>query len=296
MARKLPPLNSLKAFEAAGRHLSFTQAADELHVTQAAVSHQIKSLEEHLNAALFIRFPRRLELTDAGAELLAILSQCLDRIDNTVSSIMQQQYLPPLKLRMGSAFAAKWMSPRLPEFQHQYPDIELVFNYSQTLADFDKSDVDMCITFGDGKWPGLEAYPLIHLDFFPVCSPAFLHRHGDITETSQLAELPLLHDLNYYCWSKWLEQMGEHGVNPRRGSILDDSNVLMQAAIDGQGVAMCSTALAYDQLASGHLVRLFDQAFVSRWAYHLIYPAKHAQDQRVIAFRDWLLTHSQISR
>ncbi len=295
MARRLPPLNSLKAFEAAARRLSFTLAADELHVTQAAISHQVKSLEEYLQTPLFVRYPRKLELTEPGEALMHQLSKCFDEMDSAISGLLQQHNRQSLKLRMGSAFAAKWMSPRLPEFSQQYPEIDLSFNYSQVIANFDSTNVDICITFGNGEWPGLEAYPIIHLDFFPVCSPALVHRYGDITSPHQLADLPLLHDLDYYTWTQWLLQVGADDINPRRGSILDDSNVLMQAAIDGQGVAMCSTALVSDHLAAGHLVRLFDDTFVSRWAYHLAFPSKHANNPSIIAFRDWLLTHVDLN-
>ena len=295
MSRRLPPLNSLKAFEAAARRLSFTLAANELHVTQAAISHQVKSLEAFLHTPLFERYPRKLELTEAGEALKKRLCVCFDEMDAAISSLLQQHNRQTLKLRMGTAFGAKWLSPRLPEFSQRYPEIDLAFNYSQAIADFDNSDIDICITFGDGNWPGVEAYPIINLDFFPVCSPALIHRYGEITSPNQFADLPLLHDLNYYIWTQWLKQMGATNVNARRGTIFDDSNVLSQAAIDGQGVAMCSGVLIEDQLAAGHLVRLFDTAFVSRWAYHLTYPSQYASNPNVIAFRDWLLTYADIN-
>jgi LysR family glycine cleavage system transcriptional activator len=294
MARKLPPLNSLKSFEAAARRLSFTLAADELCVTQAAISHQVKSLEQFIGSPLFIRLPRNLELTDSGAELLMSLSRCFDDMDATISSLSNKQHKKSLKLRMGSAFAAKWMSPRLPEFTRLHPQAELVFNYSQQLADFERSDIDISITFGDGNWPGLEVYPLIPLDFFPVCSPSFIHDHGTLSHPSQLENFPLLHDLDYYCWSHWLKQVGAEDVNPRRGSVLDDSNVLIQAAVDGQGVAMCSTVLVNDLLATGRLIKPFETVFYSRWAYYLIYTKKNQSNPDILAFRDWLLTHATL--
>lgn len=292
MARKLPPLNSLKSFEAAARRLSFTLAADELCVTQAAISHQVKSLEQFIGTPLFIRLPRRLELTEPGKQLLSSLTRSFDEMDATISSLSNRPQKQTLKLRMGSAFAAKWLSPRLPEFTRQHPQTELVFNYSQQLADFDRSDMDISITFGNGNWPGLEVFPLVPLDFFPVCSPSFIQDHGNLTDPSQLANLPLLHDLDHYCWTQWLKQVGAYDVDPKRGSVLDDSNVLIQAAVDGQGVALSSTILVNDLLATGKLIKPFESVFYSRWAYHLIYAKKDITNPNILAFRDWLLTHS----
>jgi len=293
MARRLPPLNSLKAFEAVARKLSFTLAANELNVTQAAVSHQVKSLEQYLQLNLFIREPRKLQLTKAGNKLLLELSPCFDQMEASILHLLPQQKRQSIKVRMGSAFASKWMSPRLPEFSQLHPDIELLFNYSQSVADFKQTDIDMCITFGSGNWPGVIAYPLLSLDFFPVCSPDFIRNHGPIKTPAQLHDLPLLHDINYYCWSRWLTQVGATEVSSNRGSILDDSNVLMQAAIDGQGIAMGSNALIYDHLASGQLIRLFDQAFHSEWAYYLLTAKNKNISTSLAAFRDWVLSFAE---
>ncbi|EPJ54027.1 MAG: hypothetical protein OFPI_08170 [Osedax symbiont Rs2] len=296
MARRLPPLNSLKAFEAVARKLSFTLAANELNVTQAAVSHQVKSLEQYLQLSLFIRQPRKLQLTKEGKKLLLELSQCFDQMEASILHLLPQQQRQSIKVRMGSAFASKWMSPRLPEFSQQHPDIELLFNYSQSIADFKDTDIDLCITFGSGNWPAVIAYPLLKLDFFPVCSPDFIDNYGPIKTPAQLHNLPLLHDLNYYCWSRWLTQVGATGVDPERGSILDDSNVLMQAAIDGQGIAMGSNALIYDHLASGQLVSLFDDVFHSDWAYYLLIAKNKHISPSLATFRDWVLNYPEPDR
>jgi len=284
----------LKTFEAVARRLSFTQAANELNVTQAAVSHQVKLLEKYLELNLFIREPRSLQLTDAGRELFLPLSQSFDQMEASILKLRPKPQSKTLKIRMGSAFAAKWMSPRLADFKQKHPDIELLFNYSQSLVNFNDSDIDMCITFGSGKWPDVSTYPLMPLDFFPVCSPAFLRQHGPFEHPSQLRGLPLLHDLNYYIWTRWLSQVGATDVDPQRGSILDDSNVLMKAAIDGQGIAMGSSALTYDNFAAGQLVKMFDDVFHSDWLYYLVLPDNKAISQPLATFRDWVLSYTEL--
>ncbi len=171
MPRRLPPLNSLRSFEAAGRHLSITRAAQELAVTQAAVSHQVKALEEHLGVHLFKRLPRKLILTMAGATLLPVISDSLDVISSTVTAIRRDSGTEKLSIRLAPSFAAKWLSPRLGTFQHEQPNIDLVLNHSNEAVDFRHSDIDLAITYGRGQWPEVVAEPVLSIDFFPGLFP-----------------------------------------------------------------------------------------------------------------------------
>ena len=289
MARKLPPLNSLQAFEAAARLSSVTQAAAELYVTQAAISHQIKTLENYLDARLFKRLPRRLVLTAAGQQLLPILQQSFNQIAATVAQISQKDGHKTLKIRLAPSFAAKWLSPRLKHFRELYPSIDLCLFHALGAVDFSREDIDIAVTYGRGNWPGVECYPVMQLDFFPVCSPSLLFNRKAITDLKHLANYTLLHDADYTCWADWLSEAGANSVNSRRGTIIDDTNVLIQAAIDGQGIALCSTLFVADHLQAGRLVRLFDKVLLNEYAYYIVYPKKHLQHHSVIAFRDWML-------
>ncbi len=262
MARKSPPLNSLRAFEAAARLSSVTQAAAELCVTQAAISHQIKTLENYLCISLFRRLPRRLVLTAAGQQLLPILRQSFNQISTTVAQVSQKDDPKTLKIRLAPSFAAKWLSPRLKHFQALYPSIDLRLFHALGSVDFNREDIDIAVTYGHGNWPGVECYPVMQLDFFPVCSPSLLFKRQTITDLEHLTDYTLLHDADYNCWVDWLSQSGKNSVNARRGTIIDDTNVLIQAAIDGQGIALGSTLFVADHLQAGRLVRLFDKVLL----------------------------------
>ena len=291
MGRKLPPLNSLKAFEAAARSLSFTVAAEELCVTQAAVSHQIKSLEVYLATKLFTRLHRRLSLTEEGEELYITLQPAFDEIAQTIVSIRQNFGRQMLKVRLAPSFAAKWLSPRLKQFRDMYPDIDLNLSHSSKPVDFRNEDVDVALTYGGGEWKDVECFPLIYLDFFPVCSPSLLNKKKMIKQPLDLATFPLLHDADYKGWENWLNQENAVSVNAHRGTIIDDTNVLIQAALDGQGVALGSSPFVADHIQSGRLVRLFDHELVSSNAYHFVCPPANLKQPAVKAFHQWLLTH-----
>ncbi len=291
MARRLPPLNSLKSFEAAGRLLSFTAAARELNVTQAAVSHQIKVIEEYLGVALFDRYPRRLALTEQGKILLPEVTEAFDRVSAAVAGIGTQTYSNKISVRLGPSFAARWLSPRLKYFWLQYPEIDLsLFHVANAPTDFEREEIDLAVTYGDGNWPGVVADRLLALDFFPVCTPAFLHNDKPLTNIGNLRYYTLLHDADYDCWRDWLELAQIDGVSPDKGNIIDDTNVLIQAAIDGQGIALGSTAFVQDLLDSGRLVRPFDITLENDLAYYIACPESHLQNPAVSAFKQWLLS------
>lgn len=289
MARRLPQLTSLRAFEAAGRHLSFTQAASELAVTQAAISHQVKSLEEYLGIALFVRLPRKLELTEPGSVLLPVVQDALDSISQTIAELRETDEKSVLCIAVAPSFAAKWLTPRLDSFLRTRSETELSLKHTNSPVDFDRQEVDVAITYGQGNWRGVISEPLLQLDFFPVCSPSFLQGENPISSVSDLAKHTLLHDSDYETWRDWLALAGSSDVEPTRGSIVDDTNVLIQAAIDGVGIAMCSEIFVEDHLSAGRLVKPFDITLNSDFAYYAVCPKSHLKRADVSAFWNWLL-------
>ena len=289
MPQRLPPLNSLKSFEAAGRHLSFTRAAAELSVTQAAVSHQVKALEEYLGVPLFVRLPRKLMLTGAGETLLPVISSSLDKISCTVTAIRQETGTVRLSVRLTPSFAAKWLSPRLSDFRRAHTELDLRLYHSNEAVDFRREDIDLAVTYGTGDWPDIVADRLLSIDFFPVCSPTYLKQDRPLTEPSNLRYYTLLHDASYDNWTDWLRLAGLDDINPRRGPILDDTNVLIQAAIDGQGIALGSTVFVEDHLDAEQLLRPFDLVLNTEFAYYLVCPEAHLKRSAVVAFRNWIL-------
>ncbi len=290
MARRLPPLNSLKSFEAAGRLLSFTAAARELNVTQAAVSHQIKVIEDYLGVALFERYPRRLALSEQGKALLPEVIEAFDRVSQAVAAINREQFSSTLNVRLAPSFAAKWLSPRLKYFWLQYPEIDLRLYHAHDPVDFEREEIDIAVTYGKGDWPGVIVDKLLSLDFFPVCSPAFLHNDKPLDDLANLRYYALLHDANYECWSDWLELAGIDDIEAKRGTVIDDTNVLIQAAMDGQGIALGSTTFVEDLLESGRLVKPFDLTLENEFAYYVVYPEAHLKNPTLRAFKDWLLS------
>ena len=289
MGRRLPPLNSLKSFEAAGRLLSFTEAAKELNVTQAAVSHQIKVIEDFLGIALFDRYPRRLALTEQGKTLLPEVIEAFDRVSLAVAVISHEQFSNVLSVRLAPSFAAKWLSPRLKYFWLQYPEIDLRLYHTHNAVDFEREEIDIAVTYGKGDWPGVIVEKLLSLDFFPVCSPSFLSNDKPLTDLGNLRYYALLHDADYECWGDWLRLAGIDDIDANRGTVIDDTNVLIQAAIDGQGIALGSTTFVEDLLESGRLVKPFDVTLVNEFAYYVVYPEAHLNNPAVRAFKEWLI-------
>jgi LysR family glycine cleavage system transcriptional activator len=290
MGRRLPPLNSLKSFEAAGRLLSFTGAARELNVTQAAISHQIKVIEEYLGVSLFERYPRRLALTEQGKSLLPEVTEAFDRVSTAIGALNREQHSNMISVRLAPSFAAKWLSPRLKYFWLQYPEIDLCLYHAHAAVDFEREEIDLAVTYGKGDWPGLVADRLLSLDFYPVCSPAFLANDKPLNCLENLRYYTLLHDADYECWRAWLDLAGMTDIPAGKGTIIDDTNVLIQAAIDGQGIALGSTAFVEDHLEAGRLVRPFDLTLENEFSYYLVCPGAHLKNPAVLAFKNWLLS------
>jgi len=295
MARRLPPLNALRAFEAAARHLSFTKAAEELNVTQAAISHQVKLLEEIVGLPLFRRFNRRLALTEAGQAYLPALRTAFDLMATATLRLRERDESGQLKVSTLHSFAAKWLVPRLPRFRERQPDIDVMVSTSYRLIDFGREEVDAAIRLGRGAYPDLETVYLMDDLAFPVCSPQLLRGRGALRKPADLRHHTLLHDVVDLVdggapnWRNWLQYAKVTGVYPERGPGYGDLGMAIQAAIAGQGVALGRRALVLDDLKARHLVRPFGPLMPTPLSYYLVSPRATADRPKVRSFRDWLL-------
>ena len=293
MSRRLPPLNALRAFEAAARHLSFTRAARELHVTQAAISHQVKALEEYLGVQLFRRLSRALLLTDQGQVYLPAASKALDLIHDATRQVLDHEAVGTLTISVMPSFAARWLVPRLGRFRKVWPDIDLRVDPSPEVVEFSRGDVDVAIRYGRGRYPGLASERLMTEDIFPVCSPALLEGEHPLREPTDLVHHTLLHDDGHGDWRTWLLAAHVENVDPTRGPVFTDSGMLIQAAMAGQGAALARGVLAGDELAAGRLVRPFELSLSTDFAYYFVCPEDLADRPKIAAFREWLLVEAR---
>lgn len=293
MAKFLPPLNALRAFEASARHLSFTRAAGELNVTQAAVSHQIKALEARLGTALFKRMNRALLLTDAGQAYVPAVREAFESIARATDQLMRRDRLGALTVSVLPSFAAKWLVPRLGRFRDAHPEIDVRISTDHHMVDFARQDVDMSIRYGNGDYPGLHCVRIMTEDVFPVCSPALLQGLHPLLKPADLKHHTLLHDDFRLDWRIWLLSAGVKGVDPDRGPAFTDSSMVVQAAVEGQGVALARSVLAASDLAAGRLVRPFDVSMPARWAYYAVCPLATRDNPKIKAFREWILAEAE---
>ena len=301
MARRLPPLNALRAFEAAARHLSFAKAADELHVTPAAVSHQIKALEAHLGTPLFRRLNKSVLLTDPAQILLPGVRDGFERLGQAVDKLAGHDAANTLSVTVTPSFGARWLVPRLERFRARHPEIAVRFDASERLVDFARDPIDMGVRYGSGSYPGLASVLLIHEEVFPVCSPRLLHGPHPLRVPSDLRHHVLIHtdwdarDDTSPDWRMWLLAAGAPDVDPTGGLMFGETNLAMHAAIEGQGVVLSSNVLADNDIAAGRLVRLFDVGFKAsgEFGYYVVAPKAGFSTPKVAAFRDWLLAEAQ---
>ncbi len=295
MDRRLPPLNSLRAFEAAARHLSFTRAALELNVTPAAISHQIKALEDRLGAPLFVRLTRALRLTERGRAGLPMLSDGLDLLAGGVKKMTENPEIEVFTITSAPSFAAKWLVPRLDDFQERNPGIKVRIDASIGLVDLRRDGVDVAIRYGGGDYPGHSADRLFDEEVFPVCSPKLMAGPHPLKNPEDLVHHSLLHvgytatDPSYPDWRMWLKSAGASNVDWRKGPEFSFENMAVQAALQGHGVALVNSTLVGDDLASGGLVRPFELGIVTDFAYYLVIPTGALERPAVDAFRRWLL-------
>lgn len=298
MARRLPPLNALRAFEAAARQLSFTKAAEELNVTQAAISHQVKTLEEHLGLPLFRRLNRRLVLTEAGQLYLPVLRDAFDAVAAGTARLGQDRESGTLHVSVLPSLAAKWLLPRLSRFRDRHPDIDVMVSANNRLIDFAEGTIEMGIRYGLGDYPGLRCDLLLPDEVFPVCSPKLMQGKHALKSPADLKHHTLLHDEvsrhdESPDWKNWLKAAGVGDIDAGRGPGFSDSSMVIEAAAAGQGVALGHRWLAAADLESGRIVMPFGPVVPSKFSYYIVSPPAVAEARRVRLFRDWLLGEAE---
>jgi len=288
MNRDLPSFPAVRAFEAAARHSSFKEAAQELHVTQSAISHQVRALEEHLGVELFRRATRGVALSREGEAYFARVGRILDQLASATREIRGQAPRGPLHVRATPAFAARWLIPRINEFNRLHPDIELHISTSLDPADFTGDGIDIDIRFGDVERDDLHAEPFLASSRFPVSSPRLFDGTGPPRRPADLARYTLLHNEVEDGWQDWFEQVGAGSVDASPGPRFEHCNLTLRAASEAQGIALAYDALVTEDLHAGRLVRLFDLELPATVIYSLLCPRRSLKHPRVSAFRHWL--------
>lgn len=293
--RKLPQLNSLRTFESAARWLSFSKAAEELHVTPAAVSQQIRQLEAYLGITLFHRMTRAVRLTEEARAVLPLMTEGFDRLAEAVERLSVTQETGLLTVNMAPTFAAKWLLQRLPDFSEKYPDIDVRLDASLVPRDFDREGIDISIRLSQGDYPGLYQARIFGEEFSPVCSPELLAGTKPLQVPADLKQHRLLHidwgelDGAVPNWRMWFKAVGENDVNPAPGPHFTIESMAIEAAISGNGVALVSHHAIVEDLKAGRLLKPFDLAMPVDYSYWLICPHEYLRRARVKAFCDWLL-------
>ncbi|MCK4124488.1 transcriptional regulator GcvA [Ralstonia pseudosolanacearum] len=295
-------LNALRAFEASARHQSFSAAAAELNVTPAAVGQLVRSLEASLGTPLFHRGSGgrvRLVATEVAQRALPDIRAGFDRLSLGLERLKEASASGVLTVTVSPAFAAKWLLPRIDRFQAAWPDTDVRLDTSLRLVDFVVQGIDIGVRYGAGSWPGLVVEKLMDEEIYPVCSPELLRRKRRLRSSADLAGETLIHDLSvdrhegFASWDAWLEKAGVTTVTTKRGMRINNSAAVLQAAIDGHGVALARSVMARDDLVAGRLVRLFPEVeFTSALAYYVVYRAECAGLPRLVAFRDWLVSEA----
>ena len=296
--RRLPPLNALRAFEAAARHMNFSRAADELSVTPGAVSQQIQNLEEYIGAALFKRTPKGLLLTDGAQTALPALREAFDRLAEAASLLTAAEDGRRLTVSAAPSFAAKWLVPRLGRFEALHPEVDVWLSAGLELVDFTGGEVDLAIRYGTGRYPGLEVTRLLGETVSPVVSPRLLEE-TPLNELADLAGHILLHDgspdADDSCpdWSMWLAARQVRGVDGARGPRFNQSSLVIEAAVNGRGVALAKRTLAQADLDAGRLVAPFNIATAVDFAYFIVHPKAKGRLSQVRAFVAWLAAEAE---
>lgn len=299
MAEKLPPLTALRAFEAAGRHLSFARAADELNVSAAAISHQIRLLEDHLQISLFYRDPNGVRLTAEGAQCLPGISEGFTQIRQSLAPLQQAAEQPVLTVSIAPTFALKWLLPRLGEFTQQYPGIDIRLSTSAKLVDFTSQDIDMALRYGSGQYEGVITEKLFEERLIPLYNPKIITDKKPLVEIADLGHHTLLHDqascLNpaVPTWQDWLQIAGGNVDLAKHGVWLSYPYQSLEAALDGAGIVLGGTVLAEKEMKAGRLIPAFETVEMPAPAFYLVYPPEKQHLSRLQLFRKWLLTYQQ---
>lgn len=302
MKRTPVHLNALRAFEASARHQSFSAAATELHVTPAAVGQLVRTLEDWLGAPLFVRGSHgrtRLVVTPTAERALPDIRAGLSRLALGLERLKEARAQGVLTVTVSPAFAAKWLLPRIDRFQMVCPDTDVRLDTSLKPVDFVSQHIDIGVRYGAGSWPGLVTEKLMDEEVYPVCSPQLLQARGRFQAPCDMTRETLIHDLSmdahtgFPSWEEWLRRAGMTEVNTARGMRINNSAAVLQAAIDGQGIALARSVMARDDVAAGRLLRLFPNLnFASPLAYYVVYRPESADLPRLVAFRDWLLSEA----
>jgi LysR family glycine cleavage system transcriptional activator len=299
MARRLTHLNGLRAFEAVARNMSFAKAADELAVTPAAVSQQVKTLEHYLGVMLFKRTKLALFLSETGQAILPAAREGFDLLGAALARARTLRARRQLVVSVTPSFAAKWLMPRLEGFLVQHPEIDIRLDTATRLVDFSREDVDLAVRYGGGVWPDLEVTPMMSESVYPVCNPKLLAGKRALRSVDDLRAVTLIHDASmpeasvFPHWSGWLEAAGATRVDTGRGLRVNASMLAIQAAIDGQGVALGRSVLVEEDLATGRLVKPFELALTLRFAYYIVHAKVLPRGSKVPLFRRWLLAETK---
>ena len=300
MAIRYPSMSSLRALEAAARHLSYTRAAEDMFVTQSAISHQIKHIEELWGFDLFQRRGRTLILTEAGHAIVPIVRDFLRRLTVTLEDLKEAQSgSTALRVTLLQSFAFKWLVPRLGHFNHEYPDINVWISTSDELVDFDSVNADVGIRLGYGNWSNLYEEMLLQEYVFPVCSPHFLEEYGTPEKPGDLLSLPLLRRNAIDILQRWRDWFRDADVTVRKmpkGTHFPQTSLAIQAAIDDQGVALARSAHVLDDVKAGRLVRLFPEVkSKSNLSYFFVCIRGREHEPQITAFRGWLKREAELS-
>ena len=301
MAVRFPSLSALRALEAAARHLSFTRAAEELFVTQSAISHQIKHAEELWELKLFEKRGRRIVLTEAGHALVPVIRDFIRRITMTLEDLGEKNETPTaLRVTLLQSFAFKWLVHRLGHFNQDYPEIDVWISTTDDLVDFDSENADVGIRLGYGGWSNLHEELLLTEYVFPVCSPQFLREHPLPEKPAGLLKLPLLRRSAVDICPRWRDWFRDAGVIVKRmpaGSKFPQTSLAIQAAIDHQGVALARSAHVLDDINAGRLTRLYPEVLSrSNVSYYFVCVPGHETEHQIAAFREWLLREAKKSQ
>lgn len=286
----LPPLNALRYFESAARRGSFTLAAEELCLTQSAVSQQIRNLENYIGTSLFKRGTTTVELTETGKEYYDAVSRSLERIDAATGRARgtnKANKVEQLCLSASPSFANLWLVKRLSKFHQEVRDVQLSLNATRHYVDFEVENVDMAIRHGDGQWPGLQADLLIKDDIVAVCSPRLIGRRTRPSDLSQARDYPLIEDRIHRYWAKYSRRIG-YDVDLSKAILYDDSGVIVEAAINEQGIALARHSLAAAALSDGRLLKLFDAKFDGEIGYYIVFPTAYASRRSIARVTRWL--------
>lgn len=289
MARRLPPLNALKAFDAAARHLSFTKAAEELFVTQAAVSHQIKSLEGFLSVKLFLRRNRTLLLTEEGQAYYLDLKDIFQSLQDATEKLLSRGSKGAITVATPPSFASQWLVPRISQFSALYPDIDVRIKAVDEDEGFLTDDIDIAMYLGRGRWSGVHAEKFQSEYLTPMCSPMLLQTGAPLRTLADLKNHVLLHDTGRAVWSDWLKEFKVANVNVNQGPVFSHSMLVLQAAALGQGVVLGNTMLARPELEAGRLVMPFAERVETKISYYIVTDPNPIDAGKIDAFKEWML-------